>query len=290
MVSTLKQSWFRYSGDLLGLLAGSIILAAAVNMFLIPHRLAAGGISGLGVIFFHLFNIPVGLTVVAANVPLFAAAYFLLGPRVVAQSALGMLFFSAAIEFTAFYLPVATGDTLLAAVYGGVVMGLGLGLVFRCRGSTGGTAILSLILHKLTGLTTGQALLGSDLVVIGLAAFVFGAEVAMYAALSLFISSWVIDIVQEGLSLAKAALIITDRGAEINRRLLHDLERGVTRITGRGGYTGEEREILLCVVSRPQVTQLKAIVHAVDPRAFVIIGSASEVHGEGFKEGDRAGR
>jgi uncharacterized membrane-anchored protein YitT (DUF2179 family) len=272
--------------DVPGILVGSIILAVAMDMFLIPNRLAAGGISGLAVILFHAFDLPVGLTIIAANIPLFIAAYILLGSRVVMQSLLGTLFFSAAVELFAALdlLPVATEDLLLAAVYGGVVMGIGLGLVFRFRASTGGTSLLSLILNKVAGLTTGQAILGSDLVVIGLAIFVFGSEVAMYAALALFVSSWVIDIVQEGLSLAKSALIITTRGEELNRRLIHELARGVTRLEGQGGYTGEPRDILLCVVTRPQVTHLKAIIHAVDPGAFVIIGSASEVHGEGFKE------
>jgi uncharacterized membrane-anchored protein YitT (DUF2179 family) len=281
-----KQSWKRFLGDVPGIFMGSFILAAAMNMFLIPNRLAAGGVSGLAVILFHTLRLPVGLTIIAANIPLFIAAYILLGRRVVMQSVLGTLFFSAAIELTALspYFGMVTEDLLLASVYGGVIMGIGLGLVFRFRASTGGTSLLSLILNKVAGLTTGQAILGADLVVIGLAIFVFGSEVAMYAALSLFISSWVIDLVQEGFSLAKAALIITTRGEEINRRLIRDLARGVTRLEGQGGYTGEQRDLLLCVVTRPQVTQLKAIIHEVDPRAFVIIGSASEVHGEGFKE------
>ncbi len=268
----------------LGILLGSLIMAAGMNLFLIPHRLAAGGISGLGVIFFHLFGIPAGLTVAALNLPLFIAAWFILGPAVVIRSLLGTFFFSLAIEATAPYLPAATQDPLLAAVYGGVIMGLGLGLVFRCRGSTGGTALFSLILNRITGLTAGQGLLGSDLAVIGLAVFVFGGEAAMYAVLSLFVSTWVVDLVQEGFGTAKAVIIITVKGEEINRRLLHDLDRGVTRLAGRGGYTGEEKEILLCVVTRPQVTQLKELVYEHDPAAFVIIGNAGEVHGEGFRE------
>jgi uncharacterized membrane-anchored protein YitT (DUF2179 family) len=268
----------------LGVLLGSLIMAAGMNLFLIPHRLAAGGISGLGVIFFHLFRIPAGLTITVLNLPLFIAAWFILGPGAVIRSLLGTFFFPLAIELTAPYLPAATQDPLLAAVYGGMIMGLGLGLVFRCHGSTGGTALLSLILNRTTGLTAGQGLLGGDLAVIGLAVFVFGGEAAMYAALSLFVSTRVIDLLQEGLSPAKAVLIITVRAEEINRRLLRDLGRGVTRLTGRGGYTGEEREVLLCVVTRPQVARLKELIYELDPAAFVIIGNAGEVHGEGFRE------
>ncbi len=268
----------------LGVLLGSVIMAVAMNLFLIPHRLAAGGISGLSVILFHLFGIPAGLSIVLLNLPLFIAAWFILGRGVVARSLLGTFLFSAALELTAPYLPAATKDPLLAALYGGVIMGLGLGMVFRYRGSTGGTALLSLILNRTTGLTAGQGLLGGDLAVIALAVFIFGGEAAMYAVLSLFVSAKVIDLIQEGFSLAKMAFIITVRGEEINCRLLCDLGRGVTRLAGRGGYSGGEKEVLLCVVTRPQVTRLKELVHEQDPTAFVIIGNAGEVHGEGFKK------
>ncbi len=285
MIRVRKKSkrWLRYLADLPGILVGSVILAVAMNMFLIPHQLAAGGVSGLAVIFYHLFAIPVGLTIIVANIPLFIWAYTQLGPRVVLQSVIGTVFFSAAVELTAF-LPQATGDIILSAVYGGVIMGIGVGLVFRFRGSTGGTSLLSLILNKVTGFSTGQTLLGGDLVVIALAIFIFGGEAAMYAALALFISSWVIDAVQEGLGFAKAALIITAEGEEINRKLLQELGRGVTRLEAQGGYTGEGREVLLCVVTRRQTAHLKSIIHEVDPGAFVIIGNATEVHGEGFKD------
>ncbi len=278
-----NQRWLNYLKDLPGIFLGSLILAVAMNMFLIPHQLAAGGFSGLGVIFYHLFDLPVGITVIALNIPLFIWAYFQLGNRVVLQSLVGTVFFSAAVELTAF-LPTATNDIILSAVYGGVIMGIGVGLVFRFRGSTGGTSLLSLILSKVIGLSTGQSLLGGDLVVIALAIFIFGGEIAMYSALALFISSWVIDVVQEGLGYAKAALIITSKGEEINSRLLQELGRGVTRLEGQGGYTGEGREVLLCVVTRRQTALMKSIIHAVDPKAFIIIGNATEVHGEGFKE------
>lgn len=278
------RAWKRTLADAAFLILGTAVMAFAMTAFLIPHRLAAGGISGLAVILFYLFRLPVGLTIIAVNIPLFVVSYFILGSRVVVRSLLGTLLFSALVELFDYAFPfTATGDILLAAVYGGVIMGLGLGLVFRARGSTGGTSLISLILSRLTGLSIGQGLLGSDLVVILLAIFIFGAEVAMYAALALFVSSWVIDVVQEGLGLSKAALIITARGAAINDRLLNELSRGVTRLEGRGGFTGRSRELLLCVVGRPQVAQLKAIVQEADPEAFLIIGNATEVYGEGFR-------
>ncbi len=269
--------------DVLGILAGSVILAVGMNMFMVPNMLAPGGVSGLSVFFYHILGIPVGLTIIVLNVPLFIIGYFVLGARVVIQSVLGTFLFSLAVEITAPLLPPATDDLLLAAVYGGLVMGIGVGLVFRYRSSTGGTALLSLILAKTAGISPGQALLWGDLVVLIMAVFIFGSEAAMYAALALFISIKVIDAILEGLGLSKSAIIITSSGAEINERLLYELGRGVTRIEGQGGYTGEGREVLLCVITRQQTARLKSIIYEVDPQAFVIIGNATEVHGEGFQ-------
>jgi uncharacterized membrane-anchored protein YitT (DUF2179 family) len=269
--------------DFIGILIGSVILAIGLNMFMVPNMLAPGGISGLSVVLFHVFKLPVGLTIILLNIPLFIIGYLVLGPRIVIQSLLGTFLFSIAVEISAPFLPAATDDLLLASVYGGLVMGIGVGLVFRFRGSTGGTGLLSLILAKTSGISPGQAMLWGDLIVLALAVFVFGSEAAMYAALALFVSVKVIDAILEGLGMAKSAIIITCHGAEINERLLYELGRGVTRLEGQGGYSGEGREVLICVVTRQQTARLKAIIHEVDPAAFVIIGNATEVHGEGFK-------
>jgi len=269
--------------DFTGILAGSVILAVGMNMFMIPNMLAPGGVSGLAVVLYHLFRLPVGATIILLNIPLFIAGYLVLGPRVVIQSLLGTFLFSIAIEATAPYLPAATDDLLLASVYGGLVMGVGVGLVFRYRGSTGGTGLLSLILAKAKGISPGQAMLWGDLVVLAAAVFVFGSEAAMYAALALFVSVKVVDGILEGLGLAKSVIIITKNGEAINEKLLYELGRGVTWLEGHGGYTGQSREVLLCVVTRQQTANLKAIIHKIDPDAFVIIGNATEVHGEGFQ-------
>jgi len=269
--------------DFAGILAGSVILAVGMNMFMIPNMLAPGGVSGLAVVLYHIFRLPVGATIILLNIPLFIAGYLVLGPRVVIQSLLGTFLFSIAIEATAPYLPAATDDLLLASVYGGLVMGIGVGLVFRYRGSTGGTGLLSLILAKAKGISPGQAMLWGDLVVLAAAVFVFGSEAAMYAALALFVSVKVIDGILEGLGLAKSVIIITKNGEAINEKLIYELGRGVTWLEGHGGYTGQSREVLLCVITRQQIATLKAIIHKIDPDAFVIIGNATEVHGEGFQ-------
>jgi uncharacterized membrane-anchored protein YitT (DUF2179 family) len=270
--------------DFTGILVGSVILAVGMNMFMIPNMLAPGGVSGLAVVLYHLFRLPVGATIILLNIPLFIVGYLVLGPRVVIQSLLGTFLFSIAVEATASFLPAATDDLLLAAVYGGVVMGIGVGLVFRFRGSTGGTGLLSLILAKAKGISPGQAMLWGDLVVLAAAVFVFGSEAAMYAAVALFVSVKVIDGILEGLGLAKSVIIITKSGEAINEKLLYELGRGVTWLEGHGGYTGQSREVLLCVVTRQQIATLKTIIRNIDPDAFVIIGNATEVHGEGFQK------
>lgn len=278
-----RTSWGVLIRESLGLLLGAVLMAVGMNMFMVPNMLAPGGISGLGVVFFHVLGIPVGLTIVVLNIPLFIVGYLTLGPRVLLHTVMATFLFSAAVELTAPYMPSATDDLLLAAVYGGIIIGIGVGLIFRCRGSTGGTALLSLILARTSGISPGQALLWGDLSVLGLAIFIFGSEAAMYAALSLFVSSKVIDTVLEGPGMAKTALVITCCGEEMNKRLLHGLGRGVTRLEGAGGFTGLQREVLLCVITRPQVQRLREIVWEVDAGAFVVIGNATEVHGEGFR-------
>ncbi len=257
-------------------------MAAAYNIFLIPNKLAAGGISGLGVILFHLYRFPVGLTVLIANIPLFVLAWRYLGWKFVANSLAGTVLMPVMLELFVFIPPMTT-DLFLASVFGGIGVGLGLGIVFRFQGSTGGTALIAQLFHHFLGLTTGYGLIGADLAIIVVAGFVFSPEVALFALLSLFVSSKIVDFVQEGFSLSKAALIISDQKKdEITQRILQDLGRGATILDGHGAYSGNEKGIIFCVVSQSQVTRLKNIVREVDPAAFVIVSNVGEVLGEGF--------
>jgi len=270
--------------EMLGVILGVTIVAASLNMFLIPLQLAAGGFSGLGVVLYHWFGLPVGVTILIANIPLFIAALIIMGKKVVINSVLGTLLLPAMVELLAF-LPAVTDDILLASVYGGVFMGVGLGMVFYFRGSTGGTALGALLLNRLAGVSTGQGLVGSDILIIALAGAILGLEPAMYAALSLFIGSKIIDVFQEGLGLVKVALIISDEKDQITNQIFEELDRGVTFLEARGGYTGQSRDMIICAVTRIQVSFLKNIVYRTDPGAFMIIGSATEVLGEGFRKG-----
>lgn len=268
--------------EYIGVLLGTAVIAAGFQMFLIPNQIAAGGISGLGVILFYLLGLPVGVTIFILNLPLFILSAKMFGLKFIVRGLFGAVSLSLLVEFFSF-LPVITEDLLLASLYGGIVMGVGVALVFRARGSTGGTVLAAQVLNKLFGFSMGQSLLGVDFLVVALAAIIFNLELAMYALISLFVTSRVIDLVQEGISNSKAALIISSKTEAISARILRDLDRGATVLTGKGAYTGESRDMVLTVVSQSEVPRLKNIVQEVDERAFIIVGNAQDVLGEGFK-------
>lgn len=276
------KEWKKYTREMLGILVGTALTAAAFNMFLIPNKIASGGISGLGIILFHLYNIPVGVTVLLANVPLFILAWICLGWRFVSHSLTGSLLFPLMLGATEF-LPLVTGDLLLASIFGGIGAGVGLGIVFRSQGSTGGTALAAQLINHFLGLSSGFSLILADLLIVLLAGVIFSPELAMFALISLFVTSKFIDFVQEGFVISKAALIITPNKELIAEKIMADLGRGVTFFDGRGAYTKQEKGIVFCVISQAQVSRLKKIVKEVDPDAFVIVSSVGEVLGEGFQ-------
>lgn len=263
---------------------GSVVIALAMDIFLVPNKVAAGGVSGLAIIFHHLLGIPVGWALLALNIPLFLLSFRELGNRVFIRSVYGALATSVLVELLTNHVPVMTSDVLLSAIYGGIISGIGMGIVFKSGGTTGGTDLVARLLHKHFPVTVGQGLLGADFVVIGLAGVFFNAELALYALLSLFITSKVIDLLQEGVSFAKAAYIISEHSEEITQAIFKELGRGVTALQGKGMFTGEERPLLLCVVGKTEQSRLKQLIYEIDHQAFVFITDAHEVLGEGFRD------
>lgn len=264
---------------------GVLIMAAALNLFFIPHKIAAGGISGLATVLHYLFDFPVGVIMLAFNVPIFILGLKLLGARYGINTLYCAMLLSFFIDWTAPYLPVVTDDILLNSLYGGVMTGVGMGLVFRFRGNTAGTALLAAILHKLTKISVGQALLIFDAAVVAFAGIAFKSpELALYATISIYVTARIIDLVQEGPATSKAFLIVAEHPGQLADKIFRAIDRGVTYVRGRGGYTGQDRELLLCVVDTSEVTELKELVYRHDPRAFMIVSNAHEVLGEGFVE------
>lgn len=274
----------RTVAELIGFTFGVLLVALALNLFLVPNRIAGGGVSGLATVLYHLMGWPVGLTSALINIPLFIAGWRLLGLSFGVRSVLGFLLLAVFIDATAPYLKPLTQDPLLAAVFGGGVTGVGIGITYRYRGSTGGTVLAARLLYRLFGLNTGQALLLLDGLVILFAGIAFNVELALYAFVAVWVQTRAIDLVEEGQPYAKAAWIITDHPEPIGQRILHELDRGATLLEGVGMYTRQRRPVVLVTVNRSQIGQLKRIVREEDPRAFVIVTQASEVLGEGFEE------
>ncbi len=271
--------------DYLGVLLGVNLTALALVWFLIPNKIAAGGVSGLATVLYYLWHWPVGHVIILINIPLFLAGLVIYGTGFGFRTFLGSVVLSLAVEYWGKMVHPLTLDPLLAALSGGVLSGLGVGLAFRFRGTTGGTDIAAKILSRFTTLTAGQALLVLDGIVIALAGLVFNSvELMLYALIAVVVSGKTIDVVVEGFNYAKAALIISSRSEKIAARILAELGRGVTGLAGRGLYSGEAREVLLCIIGRMEETRLKQLVKEEDPHAFLIISDVHEVLGEGFKE------
>lgn len=267
----------------LGIILGSFITALGVNALQVPNRIAAGGAAGIATIIYHLTGFEPGFTLLLINVPLLIITGFVVGWRFSWYSVLGGLATSGWVYVTSNITPW-TDDPILGALYGGVVTGIGVGIVFRSRGSTGGTDLAAGLLRRFTGLPIGQALLLIDALVVAGAGFVFGPNLAMYALVSIFVTTRVIDYVNEGFFAVKALLIISDQGEAIAQQIMTDLERGVTYLHSEGGFSGAPKKTLLVVVNRSEIITIKNLVRALDNRAFVIVIDAHEVLGEGFQE------
>lgn len=266
-----------------GITVGLFITAASLDVFLIPNKLAAGGISGLSTVLHYTIGVPVGLTMLVFNIFLLVLGTRIFGRVFGIKTIYGAVGVSVLVDLLYPFLPKVTGDAMLSAIYGGILSGIGMGIVFRYGGNTGGTDIIAQIIQKFTNIPLGKAFLLVDGAVTLAAAFAFGLKLALYGMLAIFVMGWVIDLIQEGISSEKVVYIISDQNDRIAAEILGRLDRGVTFISSRGAYTGKEREMIFVVIERKQVEPLLEIVRRIDPKAFVIIHEAKEVIGYGFK-------
>jgi len=270
---------------------GTALLGASVALFIAPHNLVIGGVTGLGVILLYYsqnyfgFAVPVWLTNLAINIPLLILALKFLGVKFLAKTIFATLFLSLVL-FIMDNVPLyIESDLFLGSVFGGVVSGFGLGIVFKNLSTTGGTDLIAMLIqHFKKHLQVSQTLMFIDWGIILLGFFVFGSEHTMYAIVSVFICIKAIDFVLEGLHFSKAAFIISQNPEEISNRIMKNMDRGVTGLNAKGMYTNVERNVLLCVVAKKEIAILKEIVASVDDGAFVILTDVREVLGEGFKK------
>jgi uncharacterized membrane-anchored protein YitT (DUF2179 family) len=279
-----KQSEPKFASALeyINVLIGSAIIALAFNVFLLPNQIASGGVSGISTILLSVFGWEPAYVQWAFNIPLFIAGVILLGKQFGVKTLVGTIFLPLVVFLTNNVAPW-TNDALLGALFGGIVVGLGLGIVFRGNGSTGGTDLAAQIITKYTGLTLGTSVVLIDGLIVLSAALVFDIERGLYALIALYVTSKTIDLVQVGFGRSKTAMIITNRQEEVREGILNKIDRGVTKLSAYGGFTDNERPVLMCVVDQREFTKLKQLVKSLDPSAFVVVMDASEVLGEGFK-------
>jgi len=279
---------------------GRLVMTFALNIFLIPYKLAPGGISGLSTVLYYVLNkaVPVGFLMLMFNIPLFLGGFKSKGKWFVVRSLYGTILLSVLVDVTAplsdmlindylvkFDSSMAVPDLLLNSLMGGVIMGFGLGMVLKEGATTGGTDLAASLLKKVfPRRSLGELLLILDGFVILFATIVFrSVKLGLYASIGLYISSKTIDAYIEGFHFAKSLMIISDRSEEIARRLLVDVDRGVTGLKGVGMYSRADKTVLLCVVKKQEITQVKEIVKECDPNAFVLLSDVREVLGEGFQ-------
>lgn len=262
---------------------GSVLGAMAYPLFLVPNHVAPGGLTGLAMVFNYLFHLPVGTMSLVMNVPLFLIGYRAMGRMFVFRSLAATVLFSVLIDVIP--LPAMTYEPLLGALFGGVLLGAGLGLILRGGATTGGTDMAARMIHnRFQHISVGAILFFIDCCVVAMAGLFIEAEYALYAFISLYASSKLIDTVMNGLTREKACYVISDEHERVRREIMEKLDRGVTVLSAEGGYSREKRPVILCVLSAQEVGRLKAIVRGADERAFVFISDAHEVLGEGFRK------
>ncbi len=263
---------------------GSLIVSFGLAAFLVPHKIVAGGTTGLATILYHLTGLPIGLLVLCLDIPLLLWAIHEIGWRLGANTLFSTGLIAFFLQLFAHFFPVPLApDPLLSTLYGGGLCGLGLGITFRLKGTTGGTDLLAAIINHRSGLGLGSSLFIVDGIIIAASGLIFDFSLLLYGLIAVLLSSQAIDWVQSGLSRTKAVFIISAVPEALRELILHDLGRGVTLLYGEGGYSRRERPILLAVVGQGEVSRLKSLVHQIDDRAFVIVSPAAEVLGEGFK-------
>lgn len=267
------------------ILLGCILGALAYPLFLVPNKIAPGGVTGLATVLNIAFGWPVGIVSYAMNIPLFIGGYAMLGKRFFFKSILATTIFSFLIDiFDLFMLPM-TNNALLATLYGGGLLGVGLGFILRGGATTGGTDLSARLLNsKVRFLSVGLWLFIQDLLVVVVAGIVIEVEAALYSVINIAVISYLIDVTMQGLGSEKAAYIISTQYEKINQRLIKEVERGTTLFEAKGGYTKNAIPVLLCVFNLRELYTIKSIVKQEDERAFMFITSAAEVLGEGFKD------
>jgi len=269
------------------IVVGSFILASGFVLFITPYKIVPGGVYGISIVLHHLFGTPVGLVALAFDIPLTILGIKVLGPRFGVKTVVGFVLTAVFVDTITYFYgtePLVEGDPLLSSIFGGLFVGLGLGLIFKSRATSGGSDIIAMIIGKYTKLPVGQLMIivDSAIVIVGLFAFQDW-KIPLYSLIVIFITGKVIDVVLEGANYDKVLLIVSDKTQEIRDKIINDLNRGGTLLNGQGLYSNVERKIVFTVVNRRETVMLQDYINKIDPSAFVTVINANEILGNGFK-------
>ena len=280
-----RKQLFSFLVDLLFYIAGGMIYSVAVLLFLTENEISPGGLTGIATILNYLFSLPIGTVVFILNIPLLAAGFIKFGGIFIAKTAVATAVMSLTLDISGLFMPKMKIDPILAALFGGLLMGLGISLFMLRGATTGGTDIIAkLINRKFPHLTEGRLMLAADAAVVGLSALVYkNMESALYAVIAIYASSRVMDLILYGADRGKIIYVITDNAKELSDSIMSLINRGVTLLDVTGAYTGTKRQMLMCTVRRHEVAAVCRLATSCDKNAFIIVGEAGEVLGEGFK-------
>jgi len=279
-----SAKWFK-SYSLI--LVGSFIMAAGFVLFIAPHKIIPGGVYGISIVLHHTFGFPVGLTALCFDIPLTLLGIRMLGPRFGVKTVVGFVLTAFWVDFLIYLhgeVPLIPDDVLLSSLFGGVMIGLGLGLIFKSKATSGGSDIIAMIVSKYTKLPLGQLLIVIDsvIVLVGLVAFKDW-QIPLYSLITIYVTGRVVDLVLQGLSYDKTLFIISDKHQEIRDKIINDLNRGGTLFNGKGMYEQNEKTIIYTVLNRRELAILQDYIHHVDPNAFLVVINAHEILGKGFR-------
>jgi uncharacterized membrane-anchored protein YitT (DUF2179 family) len=278
-----KKWFFAYSL----ILVGAFIMASGFVFFITPHKIVPGGVYGISIVLHHLIGTPVGLIALCFDIPLTLLGIKILGPRFGVKTVIGFILTAGFVDLLTLLWgeqPLVEDDALLSSIFGGVMIGIGLGMIFKAKATSGGSDIIAMIVAKYTKLPLGQLMIAVDsaIVLVGFIAFQDW-KIPLYSLIVIFITGRVIDVVLQGISYDKTLFIVSEKTQELRDKIINDLNRGGTFIQGKGMFNGNDRTIVYTVVNRRELAMLQDFIHRTDPDAFMTVINANEILGKGFK-------
>ena len=270
--------------EIFGTILGSFVISIGISLFLLPNQLSSGGIAGIGTIIYYLLKIPMGTTIILLNIPLFLISILKIGKSFFVKSLIGTISLSTFIDCLDKFKPL-TQDRFLACIYGGIIIGVGTAIILKVNSSTGGTDMVTYIAKKYKpSIRTGNIIVIIDIIIVTLNMFFFREiEIGLYSGIAIYLMGKIIDILFEGIDFTKLIFIVSKKSEEIAEKIGKSIERGTTGIYGKGMYTNEERLILMCALTRRDVSKVTEIAKKIDKNSFIIITNSREVLGQGFK-------